>query len=62
MTRIADRIRDRWWLRLQAEAGQGLVEYTLILSLVALGCVAALTLLGTTLQNSPGFTQIPAAL
>jgi pilus assembly protein Flp/PilA len=33
------------------EEGQALLEYALILSLVALVCVAALTLLGTNVSN-----------
>ena len=33
------------------EEGQALVEYALILSLIALFCVGALTLLGTNVNN-----------
>ncbi len=43
------------WLRnlrlVQQEEGQGLVEYALILILVAIAVVIALTLLGPTLGN-----------
>lgn len=43
----------------QEETGQGLAEYALILALVALGCVAALGMLGEAIANSPGFTELP---
>jgi len=36
---------------LRREEGQALVEYALILFLVALVCIGALTLVGTKLQN-----------
>jgi Flp pilus assembly pilin Flp len=38
-----------------AEAGQGLAEYALILAFVALICVGALGVLGNAIANSPGF-------
>jgi Flp pilus assembly pilin Flp len=38
-----------------AEAGQGLAEYALIIAFVALVCVAALGVLGQAIANSPGF-------
>ncbi len=46
---------ERHWV---AAAGQGLVEYALILLFVAIALVAALTLLGGTLAN---FYQTAAA-
>jgi pilus assembly protein Flp/PilA len=42
------------------EKGQGLVEYALILVLVAIVVIVALSLLGPTISNI--FTQINAAL
>ena len=44
------------------EAGQGLAEYALILSLIALACVAALGALGVGIRDSGGFTVLPGAL
>ena len=41
-------------------AGQGLVEYALILSLIAVVCIGALTLLGGNVNNI--LNQIAAAL
>jgi Flp pilus assembly pilin Flp len=38
-----------------AEAGQGLAEYALIIAFVALVCVTALGVLGQAIANSPGF-------
>ncbi len=38
------------------ESGQGLAEYALILTLVALVCVTALGTLGSTIAASPGWT------
>lgn len=52
----------RWlqaWLWLR-EKGQGLVEYALILVLIAIVVIAVLTLLGT--QVSTVFSQIASAL
>ena len=43
-------------VRLRGEGGQGLVEYALILSLIALVCVGALTSTGTTVNHI--FSQI----
>jgi Flp pilus assembly pilin Flp len=37
------------------ESGQGLAEYALILTLVVLGVVAALGILGSTIAGSDGF-------
>lgn len=48
----------RW--RLHDEEGQGLVEYALIIMLVALAVFAGLTLFGTTLNNT--YTTIQATL
>ncbi len=45
-----------------SEAGQGLAEYALILTFVALVCVLALQQLGVSIANSPGFTQLPNVL
>ena len=42
------------------EEGQGLVEYALIIVLVSIACIAALTLLGTTVSGV--FSTITAAL
>lgn len=42
------------------ESGQGLAEYAIILTLVAMVCVAALTLLGQTLP--PFYQQVAGAL
>jgi len=49
-------------VRRDGEAGQGLAEYALILALIALVCVAALQMLGVSIANSPGFTDLPNAL
>lgn len=37
------------------ESGQGLAEYALILTFIALVCVAALGALGQAIAGSPGF-------
>jgi len=37
------------------ESGQGLAEYSLIIALVALVCVAALRMLGSAIAASDGF-------
>jgi Flp pilus assembly pilin Flp len=46
--------------KLRPEGGQALVEYALVVSLIALVCVAALTFLGqeidAMLSQLPGFT------
>jgi pilus assembly protein Flp/PilA len=47
-------------LRRSGEEGQALVEYALILSLIAVVCIAALTAVGTSVQNI--LNQIAAAL
>ena len=44
------------------EAGQGLAEFGLILALIAVVCIGALTLLGTSISTSAGFVALPAAL
>lgn len=41
------------------ESGQGLAEYALILTLVALACVVALGALGQGIAGSPGFSMFP---
>ena len=53
LMRIFNRLRHR-------EEGQALVEYALILSLIAVVCIAALTLLGQNVNNI--LNQIAAAL
>jgi len=53
MLQIFNRMRHR-------EDGQALVEYALILSLIAVVCIAALTLLGGNVNNI--LNQIAAAL
>lgn len=50
------------WAQRSDEPGQGLAEYGLILALVALGCLAALTLFGQNLANSVGFRLLPQFL
>jgi pilus assembly protein Flp/PilA len=45
---------------LRSEEGQALVEYALILSLIAVVCIGALTLLGTNVNNI--LNQIAGAL
>jgi len=42
------------------EEGQGLVEYALILALIAIVVIAALTILGTKVKNT--YTNVGAAL
>jgi pilus assembly protein Flp/PilA len=37
------------WSILKEESGQGLTEYALILALIAIACVAAVTVFGTSL-------------
>ncbi len=46
--------------RLEAEEGQGLVEYALIVVLVSIAAIATLTLLGTTVSGV--FTTITGSL
>ncbi len=48
--------------RRDREAGQGLAEYALILTFVALVCIVALQQLGVSIASSPGFTQLPGVL
>ncbi len=50
----------QWWLSLKSERGQGLVEYALIIALVAILLIAALTLLQG--QISATFSTISQAL
>ena len=45
--------RPRW---LQNDEGQGLAEYAMILTVVAMGLVDALTSLGTGIAGSAGFS------
>ncbi|MFQ5912358.1 MAG: Flp family type IVb pilin [Nitrospinota bacterium] len=51
-----DRLRRLW----RNEEGQGLVEYSLIIALVAIAVVLALTALGGNIQNT--FNNIIASL
>jgi pilus assembly protein Flp/PilA len=53
MVELFKRFRNR-------EEGQALVEYALILSLIAVVCIGALTLLGTNVNDI--LNQIAAAL
>jgi pilus assembly protein Flp/PilA len=53
MVELFKRFRNR-------EEGQALVEYALILALVAVVCIGALTLLGTNVNNI--LNQIAAAV
>lgn len=45
MTSIAARLHNAWF-RLRDHEGQTLVEYSLIVALIALVCIGALTVLG----------------
>jgi pilus assembly protein Flp/PilA len=47
-------------LSLRDESGQALVEYGLIIALIAVACVATLTLLGTSISGL--FTTITGSL
>ena len=46
-----NRFLTRMWLAMRSEKGQSLVEYALILALVAIVVIAALTLLGTATED-----------
>ena len=52
MHRTADRVRD--------EKGAALAEYVLLVALIAVICIAAVTLLGTGINNA--FTAIEQAI
>jgi pilus assembly protein Flp/PilA len=54
-----DRIRE-WFMSLRDEAGQGLVEYALILVLVAVVVIVILALLGPAIGNI--FSNIVAGM
>ena len=54
-------LRSRLARRRDEEDGQGMVEYGLILVLVALGCVLAVSALGSTI-NDQLYTNIMAGL
>jgi Flp pilus assembly pilin Flp len=43
------------WARRRAEEGQGLVEYGLIITFIAIVCAVALATLGTTIANHPAW-------
>jgi pilus assembly protein Flp/PilA len=53
-----------WWSRLtkqsREERGASLVEYALLLALIAVVCIVAVTLLGT--STSHKFSQVGSAL
>ena len=49
------RIRARTLWQRSGEAGQGLAEYALILTFVALACVVAVGALGDAIVSSPGW-------
>jgi pilus assembly protein Flp/PilA len=53
-----------WWIRLTTrlhdERGASLVEYALLIALIAIVCVVAVSLLGT--SSSHKFSQIGSAL
>ncbi len=61
MNRVLRKLGTRPW-KSAGEAGQGLAEYALILTFVALACVVALSQLGVNIANSPGFTTLPGSL
>ena len=64
MRRISNRLTTliRSARELTDESGQGLAEYALILTLVAVVCVGALGALGGSIAGSPGFTTLVGAL
>ncbi len=45
----------RGWRSDDGESGQGLAEYSLILGLIAAGCVIAVSMLGDTVVASPAW-------
>lgn len=45
----------RAWGGDDGESGQGLVEYSLILSIIAVACIVAVTALGNTVVASPAW-------
>ena len=47
---------------LDAESGQGLAEFGLILALIAVVCIGALTTLGGAIASSAGFVALPSSL
>ncbi len=51
INRLVARKAAAWQAR---EEGQGLVEYGLILALISVVCIAALTLLGTSINSNLG--------
>jgi pilus assembly protein Flp/PilA len=46
------RFLTKMWLAMRSEKGQSLVEYALILALVAIVVIAALTVLGTSTETT----------
>ncbi len=58
---ITNRLR-RQAAKFQAEDGQGLAEYGLILGLIAIACIGGLTLMGSAIAGSSGFVDLPGAL
>lgn len=47
-----NRIAPKLWLLIRDDAGQGLVEYALIIGLVSIVAISALTFLGKRANNS----------
>ena len=52
--------RTRAWMAVRREDGASLVEYTLLVALIALVCIVAVTLLGTTTSHK--FSQVGSSL
>ena len=50
-TAVAVRAQNAWFSLREREEGQTLVEYALIISLVALACIAALVFLSGKIQS-----------
>lgn len=48
--------RDRWGRLVRSRAGQALVEYVVLIALLAVGCVLSLTSVGEALM--PAFEQV----
>jgi len=52
--------RTRAWMAVRREDGASLVEYALLVALIALVCIVAVTLLGTTTSHK--FSQVGSSL
>ena len=48
---VTVRLQNRWFRLRHEEAGQGLVEYALIVAVVSLGLIAALTFLKSSITG-----------